>query len=158
MSRYTVKLRTGEEFGPVEEDVLVRWASEGRVPADALLVDESGTESPADAHERLRVILQAPPTRPGPIVTPEVGGTLSGIFPYRNPPALIGYYISVASLIPIFALALGPIAVILGVVGLRKHKADPSVKGTAHAIVAIVLGSLTTLGNGVVLVLLLLYA
>jgi hypothetical protein len=158
MSRYSVKIRTGEVFGPVEEDVLVRWASEGRVPADALLVDESGVESPADAHERLRVILQAPPTRPGLIVTPEVGGTLSGIIPYRNPPALVGYYISVVSLIPGFALAFGPIAIILGIVGLRKHKTDPRVKGTAHAIVAIGLGSLTTLANGVVLGWLLLHA
>ncbi|VAX41827.1 hypothetical protein MNBD_PLANCTO03-986, partial [hydrothermal vent metagenome] len=110
---------------------------------------ERGAESPAIAHETLRPILQAPPTRPGPIDSPPLPADtgITSLIPYNNPPALIGYYISVASLIPILAMLLGPAAVVLGVVGLNKRKADPRCKGMAHAIVAIILGSLTTLGN-----------
>lgn len=72
---------------------------------------------------------------------------MSVIIPYKNAPALAGYYVSVGSLIPAFGLILGPLAIGLGVAGLKKVKRDPSVRGTAHAVVAIVLGSLTSLGN-----------
>lgn len=149
MTQYTVRVPTGQTFGPVDEEVLARWASEGRIPRDAMLLDQHGSESPAIEHETLRPILQAPPTRPGPIASaplPADNG-ITSLIPYNNPPALIGYYISVASLIPIIALLLGPAAVVLGIAGINKCKADPRCKGMAHAIVAIVLGSLTTLGN-----------
>jgi hypothetical protein len=151
MTQLTVKLPTGEMFGPVDEDVLLRWVSEGRVPRDAVLITDGGEVSPAIEHEKLRFILQAPPTRAGPISTrtgaPPISGNYSGLIPYHNPPALIGYYVSVASLIPFFALLLGPVAVILGFAGLKKRREDPKCKGMAHAIVAITLGGLTTVAN-----------
>jgi len=158
MSRYRVRAPTGEVYGPVEMEVMARWASEGRVPPDATLIDEQGAESPAIAHDRLRPILQAPPTRPGPVANaahaPPVDSGITSLIPYNNPPALVGYYVSVASLIPVFALLAGPAAIILGVAGVKKRNAEPRCKGMAHAIVAIVLGSLTTLANvGVIFVL-----
>lgn len=151
MGEFTVRVPSGECYGPAGEEVLLRWAAEGRIPPTATLIDEHGVESPALAHERLRPILQAPPTRPGPIAprgaVPSGDGGITTLIPYHNPPALIGYYVSVGSLIPILALLLGPTAIVLGCVGLNKRKADPRVKGMAHAIVAIVLGGLTTLAN-----------
>jgi len=148
MSQYSVRVPTGQTYGPAEVEVLVRWAGEGRIPPGATLIDGQGIESLAAEHDRLGPILRAPPIRPGPIANPAPADSgITTLIPYTNPPALIGYYISVASLIPALGLVLGPIAVVLGVVGLRKRHADPRVKGMAHAIVAIVLGSLTTLGN-----------
>ncbi len=86
---------------------------------------------------------QAPPTIPGEIPQEPA----PAVIPYRNPAALIGYYAAVASLIPFIGLAAGPTAVGLGVAGLRKVRKEPGVRGTAHAIVAIVLGGLTSLLN-----------
>jgi hypothetical protein len=74
---------------------------------------------------------------------------VSSIIPYRNGKALAAYYCGVFSLIPCLGLLLGPIALILGILGFRYVRAHPEAKGTGHAIAGIILGSLTTLGNGV---------
>jgi hypothetical protein len=77
---------------------------------------------------------------------------VSTIIPYHNGMALAAYYVGVFSLVPIFALLLGPLGVIFGIVGLRRVNANPEIKGTGHAIAGIVLGGLTTLLNyGVVI-------
>lgn len=44
-------------------------------------------------------------------------------------------------------MRLGPAALVLGILGLRYVKADPTAKGTGHAIAGIILGGLTMLGN-----------
>lgn len=72
------------------------------------------------------------------------------IIPYRNPPALIAYYCGVFSLIPCLGLPLGIAAIPLGIVGLRKHRRQPSAKGSVHAWVGILLGSITTILWGAV--------
>jgi predicted Zn finger-like uncharacterized protein len=69
------------------------------------------------------------------------------LIPYRNGRALGAYYCGVFAIIPCLGLILGPIALILGILGLRFAKANPTAKGMGHAIAGIVLGSLTTLGN-----------
>jgi hypothetical protein len=70
---------------------------------------------------------------------------VSTIIPYKNGRALIAYYLGVFSLIPCVGHLLGPAALVLGVLGIRYVKANPTAKGTGHAIAGIVLGSLTTL-------------
>ena len=70
---------------------------------------------------------------------------MATIVPYKNPPALIGYYLGVFSLIPCVGFILGIPALILGIVGLKKAKAAPGSKGKAHAWTAIILGSLAIL-------------
>lgn len=84
-----------------------------------------------------------------PVGTAPAQPTLADhVVPARNPRALIGYYVSVFSLIPLLGgLPLGPAAVVLGVLGLRARREDPSLPGKAHAVTAIVLGSLTSLAN-----------
>jgi hypothetical protein len=73
--------------------------------------------------------------------------------PYKNGRALAAYYCGVFSLIPCVGLLLGPVAFILGILGVRYAQAHPKAKGMGHAIAGIVLGGLTSLGNwGVVIV------
>ncbi|MCL6536731.1 MAG: hypothetical protein K6U77_11770 [Armatimonadetes bacterium] len=67
---------------------------------------------------------------------------LSKIVPYRNKPALIGYYLAVFSFIPCIGLPLAIAAVVLGVRGLAVVRETPEAHGKAHAWVAIVLGGL----------------
>lgn len=59
------------------------------------------------------------------------------MIPTKNLPALIGYYIAIASVIP-FVWFLGIPAVVLGVLGFTK--ADEVGQGRAHAVTAIVVG------------------
>lgn len=65
---------------------------------------------------------------------------VSTIIPYKNVRALAAYYCGVFGLIPFVGAVLGPIALILGILGLRYVKANPAAKGTGHAIAGIVLG------------------
>jgi hypothetical protein len=75
------------------------------------------------------------------------GDGTGGLIPYKNPMALLGYYVSVFGLIPCAGLILGPAAIVMGIMGLKYNKANPHTKGIAHAWVAIVLGSLELLGH-----------
>ena len=81
---------------------------------------------------------------------------VSTIIPYKNPKALIGYYLAVFSLIPAAGLVLGPAAVILGALGLRDRRRQPAMHGLGHAIFALVFGGLTTLGHLAAIVLIIL--
>jgi hypothetical protein len=75
------------------------------------------------------------------------GDATGGLIPYKNGKALAAYYTGVFSLIPCLGAILGPIAVVLGIMGLNYAKRHPRASGQAHAIVGIVLGGLTALGN-----------
>jgi len=74
--------------------------------------------------------------------------TLSKIVPYRNKPALIGYYLAVFSLIPCIGLLLAIAAVVLGIKGLAVARQTPEAHGKAHAWIAIVLGGLMLILQG----------
>lgn len=59
--------------------------------------------------------------------------------PYKNSPALVGYYLGVFSLVPCFGLALVPFAIGCGIFGLRRAAKHPEARGKAHAWTAILL-------------------
>jgi hypothetical protein len=84
------------------------------------------------------------------------GDNTGGVIPYKNAPALIAYYLAVFSLIPILGVLLGAPAVVLGILGLKKRREQPAVRGAAHAWIGIVLGSITTLLWGGIVVLMVL--
>ncbi|MGI9444281.1 MAG: hypothetical protein ACR2N1_17555 [Rubripirellula sp.] len=73
------------------------------------------------------------------------GDATGGLIPYKNAPALIAYYVSLLSLIPILGIPFGIAAFILGVIGLKKRAANPVIKGAAHAWIGIILGGGTTI-------------
>lgn len=83
---------------------------------------------------------------PPPMNQPQ-GDATGGVIPYKNPQALTSYYLGVFSLIPLLGFVLGCIAVPLGILGLRKRKHMPQIRGTAHAWVGIILGGLSVLGH-----------
>jgi len=72
---------------------------------------------------------------------------ISKLIPYKNTPALVGYYLSVFSLIPCVGFLLAWVAIALGIWGLIKANADPNAHGKVHAWVAIVLGALVIVGH-----------
>jgi hypothetical protein len=70
---------------------------------------------------------------------PKGDGGVSTVIPYKNKPALFAYYLGVFCILcpPILCLP----AITLGVLGLKNVQATPAVKGTGHAIVGIVSGT-----------------
>jgi len=70
----------------------------------------------------------------------ESGDGTGGIIPYKNPHALIAYYLGYPALFPIIGIPFGIAAIILGFMGLSKRKKNPIIKGTAHAWFGIICG------------------
>ena len=73
------------------------------------------------------------------------GDATGGVIPYKNPHALIAYYLGIVSLFPLVGIPFGIAAVILGFMGLSRRKKNPVIKGSAHAWIGIVCGSLSIL-------------
>ena len=73
------------------------------------------------------------------------GDATGGLIPYKNAPALIAYYVSLLSLLPIIGIPFGIAAFVLGIIGLKKRAANPVIKGAAHAWIGIILGGGTTI-------------
>ena len=143
-TKYQVKLSDGRQFGPANMAMFVNWAKEGRIPQDALLVPDDGREPYAAVEEDvLKAHILAPPTVATGLVTnkDEEGPAL---VPYKNPAALVGYYIGICSCIPFIGILLGPAAIILGIKGLGTVKKYPQKKGTVHAWIAIAFGLIGT--------------
>ena len=68
-----------------------------------------------------------------------------GLIPYKNPYALVGYYLSIFSMIPFVGIFLGVAGIICGIVGVRRRNRNPMVRGTAHAWFAILFSALVIL-------------
>lgn len=76
-------------------------------------------------------------------------GGVGTVIPYRNGMALAAYYCGVFGIISCFLFGVGGffgiVPVILGIVGFMRARSDPEARGTAHALVGIVLGILEVL-------------
>ena len=95
----------------------------------------------------------APPKSPGAI-PPQIteGDATGGIIPYKNPPALIAYYLGLFSMFPCIGFFLAVPAFILGIIGLQKRRHNPVVRGSVHAWIGIVMGGLFAIIWGAVIV------
>jgi len=82
-----------------------------------------------------------------PPPVPMKGDETGGIIPYKNPQALIAYYLGIFGLIPLFGFFLAVPAFILGILGLLKKKKNPVIKGSVHAWIGIILGGLSIAGH-----------
>jgi hypothetical protein len=79
-----------------------------------------------------------------PAPLPPVDG-LGKLIPTRNPPALVGYYLSIFGLFPMCGLPLSVTALILGIMGIRRCYKQPGLPGIAHGWIATLLGGFMTL-------------
>lgn len=77
------------------------------------------------------------PTTPTPPIEPDATG---GIIPYKNVPALIAYYCGAFSIFLFFPIVIA--GLVLGIVGLRRAKRHPAVRGQVHAWIGIVAGGI----------------
>lgn len=107
---------------------------------------ECGVRLPADLRAALQHEAESKVDESGEELLPKRTG-FTRFVPPRNGRALIGYYFAIASLIPILGVVLGPIAVFNGVEGIRHARRFPEHGGGAHGIVAVTLGSVTTVAN-----------
>jgi hypothetical protein len=136
-----VRLANGQQHGPIPWETLRVWVQQNRVPADATLICQTTQEQRSVA------------SFPELVSAPRSDDAAATLIPYRNKPALIGYYLGVFSLsacIPILGIVgvgMGIAALVLGVKGLRNVKANPTAKGTVHAWIAIVCGTLFSLAG-----------
>jgi hypothetical protein len=133
--QFKIKGTDGAEYGPVTTDELQQWIAQHRCTRDSLVEADGSGEwvSLATLPEFQSALASPPPAQK------QGDGGVSTVIPYKNAPALIAYYIGV------FCIACPPIlcfpAMILGVIGLRRVKENPALKGTAHAWIGIVSGS-----------------
>ena len=148
---YRIQGSDGREYGPVPAGVVRQWLAEGRANAATRVLPEGETE--------WRTIQQLPEFA-GSSVPPPIAGPppaadsgLNTLIPYRNGLALAAYYCGIFSLIPCLGLVLGVVALVLGVMGWRRYRAQPACGGSVHAWVGIVLGGLCSAGNIVGIVL-----
>lgn len=80
------------------------------------------------------------------------GDATGGMIPYKNPHALIAYYLGIIALLPLLGLPFGIASLILGIMGLSRRKKNPIIKGSIHAWIGIVFGAFSILCGGGVLV------
>lgn len=137
-----------KEYGPVNANQLRQWLREGRVNQQTRVQVEGSSEwQPLAAVPELAAVSNAtaPPINRGS--TPASGGAgINALVPYKNPKALIAYYLAVFSLIPFLGMPLGLAAFVLGILGLRFRRTHPTAGGSVHAWIGIVLGGLFGFG------------
>lgn len=80
------------------------------------------------------------------------GDATGGVIPYKNPKALVAYYLGIFSGFPLIGLPLGIAAFVLGILGLKDRKKNPVIKGSVHAGIGIGCGCFFSLVWTVVLV------
>lgn len=87
-------------------------------------------------------MLNTPPTFVAGAMPSSQSDATGGLIPYKNLYALVGYYLSIFSMIPFVGIPLGVAGIICGIVGVRRRNRNPMVRGTAHAWFAILFSAL----------------
>jgi hypothetical protein len=81
------------------------------------------------------------------------GDGTGGIIPYKNPKALIAYYLGILSGLPLIGFPFGIVAFVLGIMGLRDRRRNPAIKGSVHAGIGIGCGGFFALLWGLAIIL-----
>ena len=136
----------GQPRGPIDSATLTRWITEGRANGQTKTCPDGGSEWKPLAYfpEFATALSQAPPAPPNISEHASAGDATGGLIPYKNVPGLVGYYMSCLGLlimcIPILGFIYGVVVMVLGIMGLKKAKAHPEVKGKVHCWIAIIGG------------------
>lgn len=130
-----IKLPNGQLYGPTDWRTFTQWVREGRIPSEATLVDVATGQS--------RLVSSIPG-----LTTDDQPDVVSTVIPYKNPKALTAYYLGLFSLLAcapvvgVVGIGMGIAAVNLGLKGLKAVKQDPKLKGSVHAWIGVVGGSI----------------
>ena len=147
---YHIQGADNQTRGPVDENTIRHWIAEGRANGMSMAIRQGDPEWQQLARfpEFATALSQAPPPAP-----PAQGDATGGLIPYKNIPALVGYYMSILGLllmcVPFLGVLYGIGVMVLGIFGIKKANAQPEVKGKIHAWIAIV-GGLVELVVGVI--------
>lgn len=104
-------------------------------------------QTDADQTDKVQTNPYETPIQEAELVRPVIdqGDGTGGVIPYKNPAALIAYYLGLFSFIPLIGLFLAIPALVLGIMGLRARSRNPVIRGSVHAWIGIVLGGIFTL-------------
>jgi hypothetical protein len=155
--------RNQQRHGPMPLEALNASVAQGEVPVDSTLAWYEGCPDWIPLSQVPGIILPVTPQPPPvPAATPPTDADvrnepvpraqLHAVIPYKNPLALVAYYLGIFSLIPVLGAVLSLPALVLGVLGLRRFRRYPEAKGSVHAWVGIVAGSLSALIHAVLLI------
>lgn len=135
----------GRQYGPISGEQLRQWLEQGRVNAETKIQPEGGADwkNLGNLPEFKGLFSNTPPVVAPP--QPASQG-INALIPYKNPQALIAYYLGVFSLIPFFGILLGIAAFVLGILGLRFRRRNPTAGGAVHAWIGIIVGGLFGFG------------
>jgi hypothetical protein len=135
----------GKEYGPATLEQLRQWIAGGRANRQTSVKSGDDTEwKPLDSIPELADAFVPPPISPAP---PAAGNSgINVLIPYKNPLALVAYYLGVFSVIPFIGIILGITAFVLGILGLRFRRRNPAAGGAVHAWIGIVAGGLFGFG------------
>ena len=127
-----------KEYGPIDAATLRQWQTDGRANAQTLVRPEGATDwKPLGSFPEFAAVAAPPVISNAPATSNE---SVSVIIPYKNPCALVAYYLGIFSFIPMIGLILGIAAFVLGIMGLKHAKANPGARGRVHAWIGIIAG------------------
>jgi hypothetical protein len=139
----------GQQVGPYSLKQVNSAIAEGRIVADEYQAWHKGCDGWIPLAQIPGIhsagLLPAGMTAPPP--APVQGDVTGGIVPYKNPPALLAYYFGIFGLIPFLGIPFAVAAIVFGILGLKRRRSAPVVRGQVHAWIGIVLGSLSILGH-----------
>ena len=130
-----------DEIGPVPPEIMRDRVADGTIVATTRVRREDSDWMTADRVPGLLGRSQV-------VAVQNEGDATGGLIPYKNVPALVAYYLGIFSLVPCLmglGILLGAPAIVCGVIGLKKRRQNPVIKGSAHAWIGIILGSITSL-------------
>lgn len=133
----------GQQKGPYSLDELNTAIAQGSVPAHALAWYEGCAEwislSGVEGIDRTHLSSCPPPPPPPPPQAYTQPDATGGIIPYKNPKALIAYYLGICALLPFFGFFIAILSISFGVSGIKHYKRYPLTKGVVHAWIGIIL-------------------
>src|SRR5262245_3626245 len=128
------------EYGPIDANQLRLWINQGRATAISLVKLESESQwRPLHSYSEFADILPNTPPQVAASNKAAADDGISTIIPYKNPQALVAYYLGLFSFIPFIGFFLGVTAFILGLRGLKFANNNPGSKGRVHAWIGIIL-------------------
>lgn len=129
-----------KEYGPISADQLRLWISEGRINAASKVRREEDPvwKTAGDFPELAPLLTSAPPPPPQPRPTTITYDPA----PAKNNPLALWSMITGIVSVACCCNIIGPVSIILGIIGLSQIKKNPAQRGKGFAIAGIVLGSL----------------